>query len=133
MNLFNCFFLKKLNNFVGFITPVVEKWLIHMKSSVAAPALLVLHVSYDWPHDCSNWGVNKIIIWLTTEVYIVCIEVATFPSKTSPPALIFAKPSIKSANCPSRPFLGNFPQYIGFSWASPTPLKIGFFSQPSRY
>ena len=35
-------FFKKHNNSVGFITPVVEKWLIHMKTLMAAPALLVL-------------------------------------------------------------------------------------------
>ena len=38
-------FLKNLNNFVGFITPVLVKWLIHMKNLVTAPALLVRHVS----------------------------------------------------------------------------------------
>ena len=36
------FLLKKLNNFVSFITPVVEKWHIHMKKLVATPTLLVL-------------------------------------------------------------------------------------------
>ena len=37
------------------------------KSLVAAPALLVLHVSYyDWPHDCSNQGVEEITGWLAT-------------------------------------------------------------------
>ena len=42
-------FLKIRNNFVDFVTPVVEKWLIHMKSSVAAPAVLILLrvLSYD--------------------------------------------------------------------------------------
>ena len=47
MNSVTCFFKKRLNNFVSFITPVVEKCPIHMKSLVAASALLVLHVSYD--------------------------------------------------------------------------------------
>ena len=42
VNLFTCFFKKKLNNFLGFITPVVEKWLIHIEGLVAAPVLLVL-------------------------------------------------------------------------------------------
>ena len=37
MNLFTCFFKKKLNNFVGFTTPVVEKLLIHIDRLVAAP------------------------------------------------------------------------------------------------
>ena len=36
------FFFKYLNNCVSFKTPVVERWLIQMKWSVAAPALLVL-------------------------------------------------------------------------------------------
>ena len=39
----------------------------------------------------------------------------------SPPSIL------KSANCPSHPFLGNSHLYIGFSW---NPLKIGFFSEP---
>ena len=30
---------------VGFITPVVKEWLIHIRTLVAAPALLVFHVS----------------------------------------------------------------------------------------
>ena len=42
MNSFICFFLQKLNNFVGFITPVVKRWFIHMKRLVPAPAVLVL-------------------------------------------------------------------------------------------
>ena len=42
INSFTCFFFKKINNFVGFITPVVKKWLIHTERLVAAPALLVL-------------------------------------------------------------------------------------------
>ena len=42
----------------------MKKWLIHMRSLVAAPALLVLHVCYDWLHDCSNQGVQKIARWL---------------------------------------------------------------------
>ena len=46
-NSVTCFFKKGLNNFVSFITPVVEKCPIHMKSVVATSALLVLHVSYD--------------------------------------------------------------------------------------
>ena len=36
------FLLKKLIKFVGFITPVVERWLIQLKSLVAAPVLFVL-------------------------------------------------------------------------------------------
>ena len=35
-----------MNSFTDFISPVVVKWLIHMKSLVvAAPALLIVHVS----------------------------------------------------------------------------------------
>ena len=45
MNSSTCLFLKKLNNFTVFITPDVVKWIIHIKSLVAAPTLLVLHVS----------------------------------------------------------------------------------------
>ena len=43
INSFTCVFQKKtLNVFVCFITPVVEKWLIHMKMLVASPALFIL-------------------------------------------------------------------------------------------
>ena len=45
INSFTCFFLKKLNNFVGFITPVVKKWLSH-ENLVAASAFLVLYVTF---------------------------------------------------------------------------------------
>ena len=46
VTLINSFFLsfKKCINFVGFITPAVERWLIQLKSLVAAPPLLVPHV-----------------------------------------------------------------------------------------
>ena len=37
-----------------------------MRHLVAAPALLVLHVSYEWPHDCSNQFVEEITGWLAT-------------------------------------------------------------------
>ena len=47
MSSFTCLLLKNLNKFVGFITPVVEKWLIHLKSWVAAPVLLAIQVSYN--------------------------------------------------------------------------------------
>ena len=39
------FLLKNLVKFVSFINPVVERWLIHLKSLVAAPVLFVLHLS----------------------------------------------------------------------------------------
>ena len=44
----------------------MRKWLIHMKSHVAGLTLLILHVSYDWPHDCSNRGVEEITRLLAT-------------------------------------------------------------------
>ena len=40
------FFFKKLDNFVCFITPVLEKWLIEMKRLVASHAVVVLSVPY---------------------------------------------------------------------------------------
>ena len=40
INSFTCFFLRKLNNFVGFITPVVKKWLIQMISLLAARLMI---------------------------------------------------------------------------------------------
>ena len=47
-------------------TPVVEKWLLHMRSLVAAPThKSYIHMSYDWLHDCStNWSVEEITRWL---------------------------------------------------------------------
>ena len=33
---------------------------IHIRSLMTAPALLVFHVLYDWPHYCSNPGVEEI-------------------------------------------------------------------------
>ena len=40
------FFFKKLDNFVCFITPVLEKWFIEMKRLVASHAVVVLSVPY---------------------------------------------------------------------------------------
>ena len=56
------FLLKKLDNFVCFITPAMEKWLIHMKRLVAAPALFFFHMSCGWPRDCSDLGGEEIVI-----------------------------------------------------------------------
>ena len=42
INSFTYFFFKSRNNFACFISPVVEKLLIHMKRLVAASALFVL-------------------------------------------------------------------------------------------
>ena len=47
-------FLKKLDNFVCFLTPVVKKWLIHMKRLVAAPTLLVLSRLVIYPMPGNN-------------------------------------------------------------------------------
>ena len=71
MNSFICFFLKTYS-LCWFYKPRGEKWLIHKKSLVAAPAFLVLNVSlaflvsYDWPHDISNREVEEIIRWSDT-------------------------------------------------------------------
>ena len=46
-NQFICLFLKKLNNFVGFLTPVLKKRLIHIRSLMAAPPLLFLPMFHD--------------------------------------------------------------------------------------
>ena len=40
------FFNKKLNNFVRFIIPVLEEWLIQVKRLVAAPTVLILSPDY---------------------------------------------------------------------------------------
>ena len=42
INLFSCFFEKKVNNSVGFINLVEKKWRIRIKRLVAAPTLLVV-------------------------------------------------------------------------------------------
>ena len=62
-NSFSYFFLKWLNNFVVFITPVVQKWRIRIKCLEAAAALLV--VSRFWRQDCSNRSIEEIIRWVT--------------------------------------------------------------------
>ena len=43
------------------------------------------------------------------------------PQKHHPSSFRILRPP-KSANCPSLPFSGNYPIYIGFSWPSPPPL-----------
>ena len=47
-----------------------------------------------------------------------------------PPTLLFSQaPSLKSANCPSTPFLGNSPNILVFrDTPPPTKKKIEFFS-----
>ena len=47
INSFTCFFLRRLNNFVGFVTPVLKKCLIRMRGLVAAPARLAIPVPND--------------------------------------------------------------------------------------
>ena len=48
IRVFHLSIFKKLNNFVGFITLVVRKWLIYMRNLVAAPAFTCLMI------DCST-------------------------------------------------------------------------------
>ena len=60
--------------------------------------------------------------------YIVCIEVSPPP----PLPLFLAKSPLKSANCPSPPFLGNSHLLHWFFVNPPNPLKIGFFSEPQN-
>ena len=70
---YTCFFKKKLNNFVGFITPVVVKWLIHMKSLLAAAAFLVLHVFITESTTATTtqieMAIKSLIRWNATKVY----------------------------------------------------------------
>ena len=54
------------------------------------------------------------------------------PSKTPPP-LFLAKPLLKSANCPSPPYLGNPPSILVFVSPSPPQKKVGFFSEPRKH
>ena len=51
------FLLKKLSNFLGFITTIVVKWLIFMKKLVLLPLFLSFHVSYSL-RNRSNWTFN---------------------------------------------------------------------------
>ena len=51
------------------------------------------------------------------------------PSKTLPP--LSCQAPVKSAKCPSLPFLGNSPLYIGF-FMTPA-LKIQLFSELQKY
>ena len=66
---FICFFLlQKLNNFVGFKTPVVERWLIHMKRLVTALDFLVLSSVLFIIDRTTARSAEEIIRWLATEV-----------------------------------------------------------------
>ena len=56
------------------------------------------------------------------------------PPQKHHPLLSCQAPSLKTANCPSPPFLGNSPFYIGFLWSPPksqifqwTPKILKFF------
>ena len=51
--------------------------------------------------------------------------------KNPTPSFLRSPPPLKSAKCPSLPFLGNFPLLIGFFVNR--PLKIRFFSEPQKY
>ena len=67
---FICFFLlQKLNNFVGFKTPVVERWLIHMKRLVTALDFLVLSSVLFIIDRTTARSAEEIIRWLATEVW----------------------------------------------------------------
>ena len=51
------------------------------------------------------------------------------PSKTPPP--LSCQVPLKSANCPSPPFRQSPPSILVF--CEPPPLKVRFFSEPSKY
>ena len=61
INSFSCFFWKILNNSIGFITPIIKKWSIRIKSLVATLALLMFHVPLDLPQDCSDQSCKEIM------------------------------------------------------------------------
>ena len=50
------------------------------------------------------------------------------PQKHHPP--LYCQAPLKLTNCPSAPFLGNHPLYIGFLW---TPLKVWSIIEPQKY
>ena len=52
------------------------------------------------------------------------------PFKNTTPSFLQSAP-LKSANCPSPPFLGNPPTILVFR--EPLPLKVGFFSESPKY
>ena len=60
---------------------------------------------------------------------MVCIGVSNPLKNTTP--LFLAKPTLKSVNCPSSPFLGNPLLFIGFLWS--LPLKVGFLSEYPKH
>ena len=62
-------------------------------------------------------------------ISIVCIGVSPPPQKHH--SFIFVRTPIKSANSPN-PFLVHFSLVFGF-FVNPLPLKIRFFSKPSKY
>ena len=73
---------------------------------------------------------KKTGVW--TPWIIVCIGVSTPPSQ-KPPLLFLAKFSLKSTNCPTppTPLLGSSPALYWF-FVNP-PVKVEFFSEPSKF
>ena len=84
------FLFKKLIKFVGFITPVVGRWLIQLKSLVAAPVLFVLTCLTLTVRLLRSWWSEEVIRWQTTEVQLT-VFARFFPIER----MKFKKPSIK--------------------------------------
>ena len=64
INPFSCFFWKRINNSVGFITHVLKRWPIRIRCVMAAPALLAVSFSGFWPQGCSKRSGEEIISWV---------------------------------------------------------------------
>ena len=77
---------------------------------------------------CSNLHVCTFTINHHLFPSIVCIGVST-PLKNTPAPLSCQAP-LKSANCPSPPFLGNPPYILVFR---EPPIKLRFFREPPKY
>ena len=77
---------------------------------------------------CSNLHVCTFTVNHHLFPSIVCIGVSPPPQKHPPP--LSCQAPLKSANCPSPPFLGNPPYILAFR---EPPTKLRFFHEPPKY
>ena len=91
-----------------------------------------------WSYNHANWkSIQKQpqtylkIPWKFC-IYSVHWGVNPPPHSKTPPPLSCQAP-LKSANCPSPPFLGNLPLSIGFSWTLPPPKSWIFQWTPKSF
>ena len=93
--------------------PWLEKYLTEKPSRETSKWNFMVGIHRYAPDLKSHLGMINI-----TCLSILCIGYhPPLLSKTPPP--LSCQASLKSANCPSPPLLGNSPQYIDFSWTPP--------------